>query len=80
MVKEDTNLRGNARFEGFFIDLLKSISTQMGFHYKIELVPDNMDRVFNPSLIEAATKTTIFATISMTNKRIWPIITQGIIK
>ncbi|KAL9888720.1 glutamate receptor ionotropic, kainate 2 isoform X3 [Glossina fuscipes] len=48
MVKEDTNLTGNARFEGFCIDLLKSIATQVGFHYKIELVPDNMYGVFNP--------------------------------
>uniref|UniRef100_A0A1A9WRS3 Glutamate receptor ionotropic, kainate 2 n=1 Tax=Glossina brevipalpis TaxID=37001 RepID=A0A1A9WRS3_9MUSC len=48
MVKEDANLTGNARFEGFCIDLLKSIATQVGFHYKIELVPDNMYGVFNP--------------------------------
>ncbi|XP_055858131.1 glutamate receptor ionotropic, kainate 2 isoform X2 [Episyrphus balteatus] len=48
MVKEDANLTGNARYEGFCIDLLKAIAGQVGFHYKIELVPDAMYGVFNP--------------------------------
>lgn len=48
MVKEDGNLTGNARYEGFCIDLLKAIAGQVGFHYKIELVPDAMYGVFNP--------------------------------
>ncbi|XP_032597928.1 glutamate receptor ionotropic, kainate 2 isoform X3 [Drosophila grimshawi] len=48
MVKEDTNLTGNARFEGFCIDLLKAIAQQVGFQYKIELVPDNMYGVYIP--------------------------------
>ncbi|XP_070074142.1 glutamate receptor ionotropic, kainate 2 isoform X5 [Drosophila takahashii] len=48
MVKEDTNLTGNIRFEGFCIDLLKAIAQQVGFQYKIELVPDNMYGVYIP--------------------------------
>ncbi|KAM7341356.1 glutamate receptor ionotropic, kainate 2-like isoform 3-T3 [Cochliomyia hominivorax] len=48
MVKDDANLTGNARFEGFCIDLLKVIAAQVGFHYKIEVVPDNMYGVYNP--------------------------------
>ncbi|XP_044316487.1 glutamate receptor ionotropic, kainate 2 isoform X1 [Drosophila rhopaloa] len=48
MVKEDKNLTGNIRFEGFCIDLLKAIAQQVGFQYKIELVPDNMYGVFIP--------------------------------
>uniref|UniRef100_A0A1B0C338 Uncharacterized protein n=1 Tax=Glossina palpalis gambiensis TaxID=67801 RepID=A0A1B0C338_9MUSC len=45
----------------------------MGLHYKIELVPDNMYGVLNHNLIEAAMKATIFAIISVTNKRAWRI-------
>lgn len=48
MVKEDTNLTGNARFEGFCIDLLKAIAAQVGFDYTIRLVPDNMYGVYDP--------------------------------
>ncbi|XP_033168085.1 glutamate receptor ionotropic, kainate 2 isoform X2 [Drosophila mauritiana] len=48
MVKEDKNLTGNLRFEGFCIDLLKAIAAQVGFQYKIELVPDNMYGVYIP--------------------------------
>lgn len=48
MVKEDANLTGNSRFEGFCIDLLKAIAQQVGFQYRIELVPDNMYGVFIP--------------------------------
>ncbi|XP_039968449.1 glutamate receptor ionotropic, kainate 1-like [Bactrocera tryoni] len=48
MVKSGISQTGNDRFEGFCIDLLKAIATQMGFQYKIELVPDNMYGVFNP--------------------------------
>ncbi|KAH8385446.1 hypothetical protein KR009_008145, partial [Drosophila setifemur] len=48
MVKEDKNLTGNLRFEGFCIDLLKAIAQQVGFQYNIELVPDNMYGVYIP--------------------------------
>ncbi|XP_046392461.1 glutamate receptor ionotropic, kainate 2 isoform X4 [Ischnura elegans] len=48
MVKEDRNLTGNARFEGFCIDLLKWIAAQVGFHYVIRLVPDHMYGVYDP--------------------------------
>lgn len=48
MVKEDKNLTGNARYEGFCIDLLKSIATQVGFEYTIRLVPDHMYGVYDP--------------------------------
>lgn len=48
MVKGDKNLTGNARFEGFCIDLLKGIAGQIGFQYSIRLVPDNMYGVYDP--------------------------------
>lgn len=52
MVKEDRNLTGNARFEGFCIDLLKSIANQVGFQYAIRLVPDHMYGVYDPETKE----------------------------
>lgn len=48
MVKDDKNITGNAKFEGFCIDLLKSIANQVGFQYTIQLVPDNKYGVFDP--------------------------------
>ncbi|KAK6633919.1 hypothetical protein RUM44_004526 [Polyplax serrata] len=47
MVKEDKNLTGNARFEGFCIDLLRWIAGQVGFNYEIRLVPDHKYGVFD---------------------------------
>ncbi|XP_011330534.2 glutamate receptor ionotropic, kainate 2 isoform X2 [Ooceraea biroi] len=52
MVKEDKNLTGNARFEGFCIDLLKWIASQVGFQYAIKLVPDHMYGVYDPETKE----------------------------
>ncbi|XP_063237624.1 glutamate receptor ionotropic, kainate 2 isoform X3 [Bacillus rossius redtenbacheri] len=52
MVKEDRNLSGNARYEGFCIDLLKWIAGQVGFHYVIRLVPDHMYGVYDPETRE----------------------------
>ncbi|XP_048513709.1 glutamate receptor ionotropic, kainate 1 isoform X4 [Athalia rosae] len=52
MVKEDKNLTGNARFEGFCIDLLKWIANQVGFQYAIRLVPDHMYGVYDPETKE----------------------------
>lgn len=48
MVKDDKNLTGNARYEGFCIDLLKRISGLVGFQYSIRLVPDHMYGVYDP--------------------------------
>lgn len=52
MVKDDKNLTGNARYEGFCIDLLKRISGLVGFQYTIRLVPDHMYGVYNPETQE----------------------------
>ncbi|XP_057338877.1 glutamate receptor ionotropic, kainate 2-like isoform X8 [Microplitis mediator] len=52
MVREDKNLTGNARFEGFCIDLLKWIAGQVGFQYVIKLVPDHMYGVYDPETKE----------------------------
>ena len=41
MRKKDFNLTGNAKYEGFCIDLLQMIAEQLGFQYTIYLVPDN---------------------------------------
>lgn len=40
MLKSDSNLTGNDRFEGFCIDLLRTISELLGFNYDLYLVPD----------------------------------------
>jgi ionotropic glutamate receptor len=40
MRKRDANLTGNDRFEGFCIDLLKTIAENLGFQYQLYLVPD----------------------------------------
>ncbi|KAK9881447.1 hypothetical protein WA026_016333 [Henosepilachna vigintioctopunctata] len=52
MVKDDKNLTGNDRFEGFCIDLLRWIANQVGFQYTIRLVPDHMYGVYNPDTKE----------------------------
>lgn len=52
MVREGKNLTGNARFEGFCIDLLKWIASQVGFNYVIKLVPDHMYGVYDPETKE----------------------------
>lgn len=52
MLKGDRNLTGNDRYEGFCIDLLKWIASQVGFHYAIRLVPDHMYGVYDPETKE----------------------------
>lgn len=52
MVKDDQNLTGNARYEGFCIDLLNWIANQVGFQYTIRLVPDHMYGVYDPNTKE----------------------------
>ncbi|XP_073985742.1 glutamate receptor ionotropic, kainate 2 isoform X4 [Rhodnius prolixus] len=47
MVREG-NITGNARYEGFCIDLLKFVAGQVGFQYAIRLVPDHMYGVYDP--------------------------------
>lgn len=49
MVREDTNLRGNDRFQGFCIDLLKTVADQLTFNYVIELVPDRKYGAVDPN-------------------------------
>lgn len=49
MLKEDKNLTGNARYEGFCIDLLRGIANQIGFQYSIRLVPDHLYGVYDPA-------------------------------
>jgi len=48
MIKEDKNLTGNSKYEGFCIDLLHRIASQVGFHYAITLVPDNKYGAYDP--------------------------------
>jgi len=45
-------LEGNARYEGFTVDLLEELHKKMGFKYEIKLVEDGthdgmIDEVFN---------------------------------
>lgn len=48
MVKDGWNLQGNARFEGFCIDLLARVAARAGFDYKLRLVPDKKYGVRDP--------------------------------
>ncbi|CAL8107231.1 unnamed protein product [Orchesella dallaii] len=41
------NLTGNARFEGFSVDLLKLIAKNVGFKYVLEVVPDGKYGVYD---------------------------------
>lgn len=41
------NLTGNARYEGFCIDLLRAIARMVNFEYSIQLVPDGKYGVFD---------------------------------
>lgn len=47
MLRPFSNLTGNARYEGFCIDLLRHIALMVGFDYRIELVPDGKYGVFD---------------------------------
>ncbi|XP_012246749.1 glutamate receptor ionotropic, kainate 2 isoform X5 [Bombus impatiens] len=47
MLKSRGNFSGNARYEGFCIDLLKEIAHMVGFAYRIELVPDGKYGVYD---------------------------------
>ncbi|XP_053978309.1 glutamate receptor ionotropic, kainate 2-like isoform X2 [Hylaeus volcanicus] len=47
MLKSRGNFSGNARYEGFCIDLLKKIAHMVGFTYRIELVPDGRYGVYD---------------------------------
>ena len=41
MRKTEGNLEGNARFEGYIVDLLEKLATRARFSYIITLVKDN---------------------------------------
>ncbi|XP_059470909.1 glutamate receptor ionotropic, kainate 2-like isoform X7 [Neocloeon triangulifer] len=47
MMRPQSNLTGNARYEGFCIDLLREIAAMVGFEYRIELVPDGKYGVYD---------------------------------
>ncbi|XP_069680352.1 glutamate receptor ionotropic, kainate 2-like isoform X2 [Periplaneta americana] len=47
MLRAQSNLTGNSRYEGFCIDLLREIATMVGFEYRIELVPDGKYGVYD---------------------------------
>ncbi|XP_011330543.1 glutamate receptor ionotropic, kainate 2 isoform X2 [Ooceraea biroi] len=47
MLKSGGNFSGDARYEGFCIDLLKEIARIVGFTYRIELVPDGKYGVYD---------------------------------
>jgi ionotropic glutamate receptor len=47
-VKDWEKLEGNARFEGYSVDLIDEISKIIGFKYVFELVPDGRYGSYNP--------------------------------
>lgn len=49
MVREGANLKGNDRFHGFCIDLLRAVADYLTFTYTIELVPDRKYGAVDPS-------------------------------
>ena len=40
LVDGHQSMRGNARFEGFCVDLIEDIAQDLGFQYELYLVPD----------------------------------------
>ena len=40
MMHYEKNYTGNARFYGFCVDLLEAVAREVGFSYRLELVPD----------------------------------------
>ncbi|KAJ3660261.1 hypothetical protein Zmor_004717 [Zophobas morio] len=40
MLRRSKNLTGNRRFHGFCVDVLERISSEVGFDYLLDLVPD----------------------------------------
>lgn len=52
MMKTKGNFSGNARFEGFCIDLLEEIAKMVKFTYRIDLVPDGKYGVPDPETKE----------------------------
>ncbi len=48
MLKTDTNMTGNDRYEGFCIDLLKDVAQLVGFQYTISIVKDGKYGVEDP--------------------------------
>jgi ionotropic glutamate receptor len=47
-VKDWERLEGNARFEGYSMDLITEVSKIIGFKFKFELVPDGRYGSYNP--------------------------------
>jgi len=47
-MKTEVNLRGNAQYEGFCVDLLKDVAALLGFDYAIETVEDGKYGVEDP--------------------------------
>ena len=50
LVESRKKLTGNARFEGFAIDLAKELSLVLGFNFTFKLVDDNKVSVVFPSV------------------------------
>jgi hypothetical protein len=50
LVESHKKLTGNARFEGFAIDLAKELSLVLGFNFTFKLVDDNKVLVVFPSV------------------------------
>lgn len=44
---EGVYFEGNDRFEGYSLDLIDGIAKEIGFHFKLEIVPDNAYGSFN---------------------------------
>jgi len=40
MMHHEKNYTGNSRFYGFCVDLLAAVAREVGFSYRLELVPD----------------------------------------
>ena len=48
MMRPEKSYTGNARFYGFCVDLLEEVAKMVGFHFRLELVPDGVYGVKNP--------------------------------
>lgn len=47
--EEGTIFEGNARFEGYVVDLINKMQVGLGFKYELEVVPDNKYGSLDPA-------------------------------
>lgn len=55
MIKDNADqdkLKGNSRYEGFCVDLMKEVAAYAGFEYEIHIVPDGLYGAYDKEKME----------------------------